>query len=433
MKTATARWTSNELYKYVYDNVKRTAERHMPLKQTPVRIVRPGTEGVPVVARLAPMTLRQVIGDTAQQIADAIADRKLGKVGVLEFTNDTKLGELLGADFGSLGRYCSAELERRLSDESNGKFSVMDSKRLQNVLRSQGFKIGDLGNSMALKDLSTASGGMPTIAVGTLRNRMGRVVNIQCRLVSTSSDDVFGAGGGTAVLNESEWAMLGGSVVVKPEYRQQKTPPPGQPAKSAEEQLIQRLDFQVGKNGHPLAEADCPFPVKLVIDGQERKGVFRGNEYIVPVRKGEVYEIQVENRTKDMVFMRLLVDGLNTLPQELDTKGVRMEVVAPRVNLDEARAWQVNPGTLNAVRGFVTEVGAGGKLRQFEIADASDSQAGRQNFTDQLGIITAAFYSVAPLPGPRRVPSFLGPRPVRRGMNNFRTERKESSRESSWP
>jgi len=401
----------DELYKYVYRNVTRTAKAHHPLPQTPVRIVRSGTPDVPTVGRLQPLTLRQVLTDMAEQLADTLEERKTNKVGVLEFTNDTKLGELLGADFGLLGRYCASELERRLADLGEGKFSVVDQRRLQTILREQGFKLGDLGSAVALAQLSQKAGGMPIIALGTLRNRVGRLVNVQCKLIRTDSDELAGYTGGAASLNESEWGMLGRSVSLSP---RDYGPTPsatstgqtaaGQPAAPVQApQVIRRMD-QKATGPHPFQDPNFPFPVRLMIDGQERKGMFRGNDYFVPVRKGEVYELWIENRSGSNVLMRLLVDGLNTLPEKEVTKGVQMFVVGKRVNLDEARHWELDPaqGTLFAVRGFVTETGVQGKLREFLVTDADQSLAARQKFTDQIGLITAAFYTpVKPQPDPR--------------------------------
>lgn len=401
----------DELYKYVYRNVTRTARARHPLPQTPVRIVRSGTPDVPAVARLQPLTLRQLLADMAEQLADTLEERKLNKVGVLEFTNDTKLGELLGADFGLLGRYCAGELERRLADLGEGKFSVVDQRRLQTVLREKGFQLSDLGSSESLSQLSKKAGGMPIIALGTLRNRAGRLVNVQCKLLRTDSDELAGYAGGSAALNESEWGMLGRSVSLSTKDI------PAEPSTSAntststssstqtprEQQIIQRMDAK-SAGPHPFQDPSFRFPVRLMIGGKERKGVFRGNDYFVPVRKGEVYEIWIENRSGQTVLMRLLVDGLNTLPEKELTKGVQTYVVGKRVNLDEARHWELDPaqGTLFAVRGFVTETGAQGKLREFLVTDADSSLAARQKFTDQIGLITAAFFTaVKPQPEPR--------------------------------
>lgn len=401
----------DELYKYVYRNVTRTAKARHPLPQTPVRIVRSGTPDVPAIGRLQPLTLRQVLSDMAEQLADTLAERQSTKVGVLEFTNDTKLGELLGADFGLLGRYCAGELERRLADLGEGKFTVVDQRRLQTFLREQGFKLADLGDTAALSQLSQKAGGMPIIALGTLRNRTGRLVNIQCKLLRTDSDEVAGYTGGAASLNESEWGMLGRSVALSPQETSSEpgAATAGSALPSVEPPVIPRME-QKAQGPHPLRDPKFPFPVRLLVGGKERKGVFRGNDYFVPVRKGEVYEIQVDNRSGSTVLMRLLVDGLNTLPEKEVTKGVQTFVVGKQVNLDEARHWELDPaqGTMFAVRGFVTQVGIQGKLREFLVTDADSSLAARQKFTDQIGLITAAFYTPVKRPSEPRPRGTLG-------------------------
>lgn len=383
----------DELYKYVYRNVTRTARASQPLPQTPVRIVRSGTPDVPNVAKLKPMNLRQLLSDTAEQLANAIEEHKLSKVGVLEFINDTKLGELLGADFGLLGRYCAEELEKRLAEDGTGKFSVVDRRRLQSVLKGQGFKLDDLGSTEALKQLSQKADGMPIIALGTLRNRTGRVVSVQCKLVRTDSDELAGSAGGSAILNESEWAMLGRSVVLT---AQDHRPDPNQPNVSREAQIINRMD-QKSLGPHPMLDSNFQYPVTLLVNGEERKGVFRGNDYFVPVRKDEVYEIKVENKSGRIVLMRLLVDGLNTLPEKENTKGIQTYIVGKRVNLDVARHWELDPAVSTAfsVRGFVSDTSTQGSLNKFVIVDIDNSLAARQKFTDQVGLITAAFYAPA--------------------------------------
>src|SRR5512142_562295 len=61
------------------------------------------------------------------------------------------------------------------------------------------------------------------------------------------------------------------------------------------------------------------------------------NEWVVPLKRGEAYQIIVEHRSRLPVCMRLLVDGLNTLPERERTKGVVTEVWGMPVNLQEAR------------------------------------------------------------------------------------------------
>ncbi len=386
----------DELNNFVYRSVTRTAKAFFPRQQTPVRIVRSGTPGVPVVLHLKPMSLKQVLKETAAQLGWVMQERKLHKAAVLEFTNDTKLGELLGADFGALGRYCAEEFERQMLRAGEDKYTLVDRRRLQQALSQQRFRLEDLASATAMKSLSDHVGGLPVVALGTLRNRQGRVVTLQCKLMNSESGEVVGSAGGIAQLNESEWAMLGRSVMVKDDDRM--PPLPGsESAVVPEDALVERLD-EHAQGPHPLSDPKFPYRLRVVVNGRERQGVFRGNDMIVTLNKGEVYQLHVENRSGSLCLMRLLVDGLNTLPQkEENTKGVETMQVAPRVNLSEARAWVLDPAVRSdfAVAGFVTETGVQGKLREFTVVDASQSLAARQQFTDQIGLITAAFYAPA--------------------------------------
>lgn len=384
----------DELNKYVYRNVTHIAKDRFSREQTPVRIVRPGAPGVPTVLRLQPQSLRQVISDMANELAWAMQDRGYKKVGVLEFTNDTKLGELLGSDFGLLGRYCAAELQERLMKQGGGHFSVVDRRRLQAALTEQQMTVSKLGSSQALAQLSANTGGMPVIALGTLRNRLGRVVNLQCQLLETEGDALAGTAGGVAWLSESEWAMLGHSVKVSPDDRRPPLPGTEKPEETQTDRVVAKLDEHADAP-HPMSDPNFAYPIRIRVGKEIRKPVFRGNEMFVPVREGETFSIEVENRSNQLVIMRLLVDGLNTLPQRADTKGILTYEVAKRVNLDEARPWILDPAKSKrfGIRGFVTETGAAGKLREFLVVDAEKSLAARKQFTDQIGLITAAFYA----------------------------------------
>jgi len=393
----------DELNNFVHRSVTRTAKAFFPRPQTPVRIVRSGTPGVPTVIELKPLSLKQVLKESASQLSWVLQERKLNKAAVLEFTNDTKLGELLGADFGSLGRYCAEELEKQLVKASNDKYALVDRRRLQQALSRQQFKIDDLASSTAMKSLSDNVGGLPVVTLGTLRNRHGRVVTIQCKLMNGETGEIVGSAGGIAQLNESEWAMLGRSVMVKDDDRVPPLPGGDEPTESPEDTLVDRLD-EHAQGPHPLSDPKFPYRVKVMVNGQERKATFRGNDMHVTLRQGEVYQIRVENQSRQLVLMRLLVDGLNTLPEkEKDTKGIETQAVAQRVNLGDARPWVLDPAVSPtfAVAGFVTETGVNGKYKEFTVVDASQSLAARQKFTDQIGLITAAFY--APAGGSRGV------------------------------
>jgi uncharacterized caspase-like protein len=386
----------DELNQYVYRSVTRTARARFPRPQTPVRIVRSGTPGVPEVIRLRPQGLRQVLADMSEQLANEIQDRRLGKVGVLEFTSIAGLDELLGANFGLLGRWCAEELERKLIDQGEGNFSVVDRRRLQAALAARKFQVRDLGSAEALKDLSERVGGMPALAQGTLRGRAGRVVALQCRLIQTDSDELASSVGGTALLNENEWAMLGNSVAVRPEDRPPPRPQqPGQSPRTPEDQLIAALD-EKSQGPNPLLDPNFSYPIRFRINGQERPFVFRGNECLLPVKAGEPFQILVENRAGHIACMRLLVDGLNTLPEPEKAKGVQTQLWGQRVvNLDEARHYVLDPAQSRIWRvdGFATQTGVDGEVAPFRVETEEKTLAARRQFTDKIGLITAAFYT----------------------------------------
>jgi len=392
----------DELYNYVHRQVTRTAKARFPRAQTPVRIVRAGIEGVPEIVTIQPQSLKELLADMSEQLADSVTETGASRLGVLEFTNDTPIGELLGADYGLLGRWCAEEIERRLANIGElADFSVIDRRRLQNALSQQQFVLDDLGSGQALETLAGRVGGMPLMALGTLRARNGRVIHLQCKLIDTKTGEVAGRAGGSAVLSESEWAMLGRSAQVRPEDRRPPLPTsvagptesPQQVEQAVTAQVVARLDER-SDGPHPLLDPNFPYKVRIVVNGQVREGVVRGNDYFVPLRKGETFRIEVVNDSGRIVCMRLLVDGLNTLPQKEEAKGVSTMITAPRVNLENARHWILDPAKakLFAIRGFVSQTGSAGKLREFKVVDLDNSFAARQQFTDQVGMITAAFY-----------------------------------------
>jgi len=249
----------DELYEYVYNHVQETARIRLQRVQTPVRTIGPRTPGVPVVVQLVPQGLKQVLADMAEQMAGAMEEHQINRVGVLEFTNDTKFGELLGGNFGLLGKYCGDEIERKLGSFGSDKFSVIDRGRLLPAMMQQKLSVKDLGSSAAMNTLSKRVGGLPVVARGTLRDRTGRLVTLRCRLESAADGTRLSDVGGLAVLTDSEWAMIGRSAEIKPET----SPPPGPdetPAVVAPS-IVDRADEE-SRGPHPFRDANFPFQCK---------------------------------------------------------------------------------------------------------------------------------------------------------------------------
>ncbi|PHR85960.1 MAG: hypothetical protein COA78_38515 [Blastopirellula sp.] len=406
----------DELYKYIHTNVTNTAERFFPKPQTPVRIVRTGTPGVPIVMQIRPReSLKLVLSDMADQLSRDLKDRQMKKVGVLEFTTNTKLEEeRLGGSFGPLGQYCGAELQEVLLAQADNKYEVINRRTLNAALGEKKFSIDDLGSNDAFKELAVEAGGMSAVVVGTLTARSGRVVHIRCDLLSTQNGTMLGSASGTAKLIESEWAMLGLSTVITPDDRR-----PPRPPRLVIDALVSRID-QRAFTLHPLdptAGGNFNFDVviKAAFPGKKletRYPKFNSGKMYVALKPGENYQVWITNNDTREVFMRLLVDGKNTLPEKVKTKGLAVEakskyVQAKIVNLAEARAWSLFRD-VNAVRGFFKSTGAGAVLNKFLVANAPENPDGRDEFSGDIGIITAAFYLGVPKGGAKSLKTIMG-------------------------
>ncbi len=394
----------DELHRYVDRRVRHTAEVRFARPQTPVRMIGPRVIGVPEVVHLRPQPLRMLLANISEHLANLMEENQLAKVGVLEFSDDSRLQEVLGGNFGLLGKYCGDEVERQLTFLSqDSDFRIVDRNQLRTAMQKQGgFKLSDLSTPVRLVSLAKDAAQMQVIALGSIRGRQGPILRLQCELKDTQAGDLIGITGGTAELNEDEWAMLGESVMVRQEDRL----PPSLAESSGQVPtgVIERLDERA-EAGHVLQDPEFlkQFNVQIRVNGQSLQPVFRGNECIVGMHQGDVYRVRVENNSGELVLMRVLVDGLDTTLKVAD-KGLATELWASPVrHLDEAGYLYLDPQgdelkggpPVWEIYGFTVQTGEKGRVRQFEVVDASDSLAGRQGFTEQVGMITVAFYEPA--------------------------------------
>jgi hypothetical protein len=387
--------TIDELYSYVHQHVTTVAQKRFQRQQTPARIIGCQVPGVPVVIRPTPQTLKGLLEDVAEKLATEMQLQGLSRVGVPEFIADSRTGPQLGGSFGVLGRSCAVELGGRLALRSAEKFEVIEQDALEAALGEKQVSARSLVRSA--KDLTVGDKKVPALVLGTLRSRAGRAVTIDCRLIDSANETRLATAGGTALLNESEWAMVGHSI----EVPLPAAPGPDNPVPPHLADPIPMCD-QLARQPHPFRNPGFPFSIKIMVKGKERTGEFFDNDYVVPLQKGEVYTLRVETKDDRVVFMRLLVDSLNTLPEPVRTKGAKIEAVeqvqfqaAQSVNLTEAQAWQLDPkfSRVYEVRGFYSDVGAAGKYREFVVSCAPESLSERSRYGEQLGILTAAFYA----------------------------------------
>ena len=409
--------TIDEIFRYVHRHVTETAQQVFGVSQEPVRIVRTGISGVPTVLQLQPYPLKGTLENMAEQLANTMRINGLSRVAVAQFTastTDPRMTAVLHNGPGLLGRECASELEKRLLRKRRDQFEVISHDALHKALSQDQYQVSDL-RTTAIRDLSVEGKELPCMIISTLVARTGRVVSFQSSVVGTDDGHVYGTAGGTAQLSESEWAMLGHSAAAPHQTAASEDILAVAPSVATANATIQRLDAQAAKP-HPLSDPAFPYRVRVKVLQQstwvERPPQFRQNQMFVALRQGERYALWIENHTDKPVWLRLLVDGLNTLPEESTDKAAQVipqdpnYPAAQRVSLADAKAWRVEarppgkPMTVNAVSGFFRTTGESGSVIPFQVVDGDQSYAHAQQFTDQIGLITAAFYQ-AVTPGDR--------------------------------
>ena len=400
--------TLNELDDFLAKKVRRSALKIFSMDQTPTRLQGPGVTKNTVM-RLRPGSLKQLLDDMAEALDVLIRLADIERVGIVpEFTSGTS-GQVLGREFGALATNCPVELADRLAAKSGGDYRVVSINAVREVLQAEGIAPKDIGTSKC-RGISIEDNRLPALIAGRVESLRARTMALQCKLIDTASGDIHGIAGGTARLCGSESAMQGVS------GRAQPVVEPGEPSPSPQLQPA-RIDAVAG---HPLGDQSFPYQAQIMVrdnDGKlrERKGTFSGNDCHVTLRRGEIFRVYVANRSQKPAFVRVLVDGLNTLPEKSQTKGFYVEPKlvdrwrqAQPVNLIEARAWgPLEPGQEYSIRGFYLRTGTNAVYNEFKVVDAAQSLASEAGYTDQLGLITVAFYDPKkkpppPPPGQRR-------------------------------
>ncbi len=347
----------------------------------------------------ASTTLRESLDRMAASLASAARSHGLEKVAVFEFSDPRGEEAAGGYDLRVLGRFCADELERCLLRRNVSRYRSGEEKvHFQVVAR----------HAVMLRGGERAVAGAVR---GSLRRGDGHTVLLRCELVDTGRNHVVETVSATAALNTSQWAMTGRSVqvIAYDPASDSFTPPPG---------AVDTAQLAGSPEGnHPLdpprplePPSKVPFDVEILVrnpfDGKMtlRQPRFQGNEMFMPLEQGEVYSIRITNYTGRPALMRLMVDGLNTLPQKPKSFNRGVYVVPAneqttsesrvRVNLDAARPWVLDPagGDTSMVRGFFSQTGAHAKYNEFVVVDAAESRAAGQGYVQQIGLITAAFY-----------------------------------------
>ena len=251
-----------------------------------------------------------------------------------------------GGDVGVLGKYVAAGLQSRLAAAGGRGFQVVDRLNLERVLKEQELQLSGLvaegagvrvGRVLACDSLLT----------GSLEN-LKSLVLVNLNLLGVERGEVLGSAQKRIPLGTEVKALLG-------------------------------IDVEDAPLVKAITPAGTDFPYYLRVKGAEgakREYYLDGRRYVLAL-PGETYTLEIENRTGKAVGVALFVDGLNTafMKRELPRAAVKW-IVYPRQTAT-IPGWQVDGGT----------------ARRFVFAGREESLAARQGFADEVGLITAAFFS----------------------------------------
>ena len=400
--TGDARLTSDEVYRYTHKRVTDTAQRVFNRPQTPVRIIGPDVAGSLVLLSLQAESPEAVCTRLAKQLDLEIRQHRLKRVAVLEFVMQT----------GAIGRqrerltqanlpaYCANEVRETLFNLARGDYEVLSEAEVRRAVK--GIQVQFVGDPAAMQPVTTQGKAPDCLVYGSLKRR-GTKLNVSCELIRTADQEPIVEPTGVMPLSTDLIGDLGQS------FHRQDPPPTAQEDPQAIQYVLQQADRE-----HPLLAGSFPFKVEVwSIDtlpdaevtsrtGRTKKQFYtasslrnsRGisiepNELAITARKDEVYEIRVTSNYPEKVGMALFIDGINTNRKQ-------------RERLANARLWVLRPRKTIAYEGWyepenegVTSDRRAFNRSRFYFTDIADSVAGRQQFSDKIGVISVAFYKEA--------------------------------------
>lgn len=417
-----------------------------------------------VVSPSQASSLEALANFQADQMANQFRDAGIDTVVVPAFVvagSDNK--GIPGSNYGPLLQTIRNQFKVRLAKQSYSTYQVVEDDLLLDVLNNSELHPGNVRSPKmehirrGLERHIVTPGRIAVVIVQLDHGTAGGEVVLKVSPTQlgsptdTASSTALTPVAGRAMLHPNEWAMIGRTAVnqrvvmshlSQPSARGTRTPRVtsrriDRAVSSGNDSKHQRLDVNTrydyfdedsasqanqeilelqrdSRREHVLADPDFKWRISFNVNGQALPLKFsedRQHAY-VEVQRNTTYSIGVENRDGRPVFLRLLVDGLNTLPDTplLEANGNYEEAVkdprgrleaAQYASLTNARAWYCDPEQEYEIRGFFTSINSGGaqrsanaKLRTFVVTDARSSEAHQKQYYKDIGIITAAFYSL---------------------------------------
>ncbi len=143
---------------------------------------------------------------------------------------------------------------------------------------------------------------------------------------------------------------------------------------------------------HPALDQTFPYPIALKVEGSIREPQDIAGRAVIELNEGEEYTIMVQNDSDRDVYVALYVDGVNSInqqlvePEKLDTKS--HWYLAARSGKREIKGWfEITRDSRGQPTGQQT-------YKTFRVLESSGSVAAVKGFHDNIGMVTAIFYTV---------------------------------------
>lgn len=349
--------------------------------------------------------LSQGVDFLAQEAAEAISNVPNGKFAVLQFIEEPEdPSQPLGqpSETAGLGIQLSQRLIAAL--EKQGRQTI-NRALLSNILRQNNFTTDVLGDADRLAGL--LDGELMAIAYGRMRRGMNGVITIGVDLVTKSPEgEILHSPQGrsiTVAMNGDMYALcsMNGlleinnalAITSAPQSASEAAAVPAR-ATDAPMLIVAPLKPQI------QTREPQPYHIEVIVDGTALP-CYKNNkgDFYLPAEVGKPYQVRLTNNTDEHVAVSLLIDGLSAIGKQraLPALGQNFSIGGmPSVDTpSDVYKYIISPKSVLTITGWQID----DKIsRDFEFGRAGDSVAGRKDFWDYMGSISASFYPIISIP-----------------------------------
>lgn len=430
-----------ELFAHVKRKVVDVSTKHRHMKrQTPIIL---NEEANADFAFPAPtmQTLPRAVQDANKVFADAPKslglsfDEKPRILVVPEFKTGGRGSTIDSTNYGTLPSFVSREFAETLENNAEAPFVVLSEEKASTILKDNGLSPSDIGSGKERDALIKAD--VDAVLDGRVTALSPIAMKLTARVIFLKNDYDSDRKNFTATvrLTENELALRGDAFSFKEINDETKDETNEETYVATEigvmpQDEIERLDEiadQVAAQENPMDDDSLPYKVEIFARRADqarakyvkRVGKTKNGVYYVPLDQGEEYRLNLVNSSQDgqNSYVRVLIDGVSATLREAP-EGTRKKSAArllvpkakepnasddqaasptylPDFSLETAAPLIVGAQKSYALDGYLFIPRDSGKAqttkRRFLVADAQDSLAARNEYKEQIGLITVAF------------------------------------------